>query len=287
MADDDERLREGVRRCGGALKVRQFAPRAVVRAAWRVLREEGCEATSLEVERPLRDEEVVLVAEAVRGNASLESASFFAHPPDRAHGLRELGEALVRHGGIKSLMVWKNSVLASAVFESMLPSSSVTSLDVRACPGVGDAGSVWIARALKENQTLTSLTAGRCGLTSLVAPLLEHNRTLTLLDLSHNDKLGDRGAVIIADALARCDCPVRELRLRRCNIGPEGAAALCEALLCNSSLVSLVLSGNWIGDVGAAAIAIALRSNRTLRHLALRSAPWTRMARASSARRWR
>ncbi|CAL1530498.1 unnamed protein product [Lymnaea stagnalis] len=66
---------------------------------------------------------------------------------------------------------------------------------------------------------------------------------------------------------------IQNLSLRHCKITDKGAASIGRALgtakLANTKLLSLNLTGNFIGDVGATALAQGLRMNRTLVSLVL------------------
>ena len=59
------------------------------------------------------------------------------------------------------------------------------------------------------------------------------------------------------------------LGLRRCGIGPTGAAEIAEYVSGNEVLTNLVLFSNGIGDEGAKALASALRFNEVLTNLGL------------------
>jgi hypothetical protein len=69
--------------------------------------------------------------------------------------------------------------------------------------------------------------------------------------------------VALAEAL-RTNTSLTTLELYNNQIGDAGAVALAEALRTNTSLTTLNLSGNQIGDAGAVALAIALRTNTSL-----------------------
>ncbi|KAI9325425.1 hypothetical protein DFJ73DRAFT_767680 [Zopfochytrium polystomum] len=76
------------------------------------------------------------------------------------------------------------------------------------------------------------------------------------------------GAQVIAEAL-RADSTLQSINLSHNHIGQEGAKALADALIVNNSLQSIVLSGNHIGQEGAKALADALRVNSSLQSIDL------------------
>ena len=57
-----------------------------------------------------------------------------------------------------------------------------------------------------------------------------------------------------------------------CNIGPEGVAALAAALMGNSTLTTLDLDANPMGDAGLSTLADALKRSTTLGALSVASA---------------
>ena len=94
------------------------------------------------------------------------------------------------------------------------------------------------------------------------------NRTLEHLHLGQN-RLGD--AVGLAHALGAQGCPLLELHITRCGIGPRGVEALATAVATNTVLRELHLGNNRAGDRGAIAMATALQRNRRLAALGLAS----------------
>lgn len=83
------------------------------------------------------------------------------------------------------------------------------------------------------------------------------------LDLSGNDRIGSKGAEVIAQALISGSCPsLLTLKLKRNDIGDLGIQELAKSLAsggCPSGL-TLILHGNGIKAAGAAALAKALAS---------------------------
>jgi len=77
-----------------------------------------------------------------------------------------------------------------------------------------------------------------------------------------------RDAAAVAEIL-KSKTSVTSVSLQGNKIGDEGAKALAEALKVNSTVEKLYLHGCGIGDDGAAALAEALGSNTSLKHLGL------------------
>ena len=95
-----------------------------------------------------------------------------------------------------------------------------------------------------------------------MAEALQHNQTLTLLDLSDNH-IKSEGASAIGRALQH-NHTLTTLMLRGNQIGYEGALAIGQALHHNSTLTTLNLYNNMLGDEGARAIIETLYHNSTL-----------------------
>ena len=97
-------------------------------------------------------------------------------------------------------------------------------------------------------------------------------KRLELLDAG----AGDSGAASVADVLnngALMGVALESVSLVRCGVGPEGAATLGNALMLggNTSLLSLSLDCNLLGDVGTRLLCRGLLTNRSLKRLSLAS----------------
>ncbi len=69
---------------------------------------------------------------------------------------------------------------------------------------------------------------------TVVAEILKSNTSVTLVNLSGNEEIGDEGAKALAEAL-KVNATVEKLFLDGCGIGDDGAAAFAEALRSNTS----------------------------------------------------
>ena len=84
---------------------------------------------------------------------------------------------------------------------------------------------------------------------TVVAEILKSNTSVTRVNLSYNEEIGDEGAKALAEAL-KVNATVEVLALDDCGIGDDGAAALAEALGSNTSLMKLHLGDNEVGEKG-------------------------------------
>jgi len=92
---------------------------------------------------------------------------------------------------------------------------------------------------------------------------------LESLHLGSND-IGPKGATLLAQAIPTT---VKLLGLEGNQIGDEGAASFASLLQVNTSLISLDLASNDIGDLGVLRLLDGLASNRALEQLSLRGNP--------------
>ncbi|CAF3703076.1 unnamed protein product [Adineta steineri] len=147
--------------------------------------------------------------------------------------------------------------------------------------GISDEGAQSLAIALKHNTTLTKLGL-RCnniqdqGALHLVNAL-QQNRTLITLEIAEN-KFSDetldgftfessKRPTAMAWHLENAKRRIiagRKLGLEWCHLRNADAQLLANALQENTTLISLSLRDNNIGDKGAKYLGEALRNNRTL-----------------------
>lgn len=131
-----------------------------------------------------------------------------------------------------------------------------------------------LVRCLKTTDVLTTLALPANhiddGLFALLMQGLLANKTVTSLDLSHNN-ISDVGAGLLAKMLrgGSAGCVLTTLRFADNRIGPAGGQALAAALRTSSTLTRLDLRLNALGDAASAAILTSLVGNRGLLHLSL------------------
>ena len=127
-----------------------------------------------------------------------------------------------------------------------------------------------ISQALEHNATITNLDLSWNNISDVGVEFLTRalttNFVITQLDLFGNS-IGAVGAEHIAGALATS--AITTLDLGRNNIGDAGAASIADALANNTSITQLYLAFNHIGDQGISALSQALQNNTTLRALNL------------------
>ena len=168
-------------------------------------------------------------------------------------------------------------------------------------------GTYFVFQGLQQNITLVHLNLGNTGLVATedtaqaLTKMLHVNKTLTHLDLSHNEKFSDSGAYCVfqglqqntslvhlnfriiglvatedtAQALTtmlRINKTIKHLDLSmNLTFSDSGTYCVCQGLKHNTSLVYLNLSSIGITDKGAEYIAQALESNCSLQTLNISS----------------
>ena len=99
----------------------------------------------------------------------------------------------------------------------------------------------------------------------VLSQVFTSSNTPSVLDISHTD-IGPEGAACFADLR---NVLIRDLRMRKCKLGPTGAEKIEELLYHNNSIVSIDLSYNDIGDSGVERLVCHLNKNNKLQHLNL------------------
>mmetsp|Transcript_8028 Transcript_8028/g.29835 ORF Transcript_8028/g.29835 Transcript_8028/m.29835 type:complete len:798 (-) Transcript_8028:3637-6030(-) len=154
---------------------------------------------------------------------------------------------LIRMGRISTLGLSENSITykgASALAQAF-NYSNLTGIDLGGNDKVGNAGAAQIAKALKENHTITSVDLRNCGIGTKgciqLASMLHMNARLQHLDLGSNMCKND-GAISLAKALAK-NTALKRLCLTDNLIHNKGGIALAEGLKSNVTLVNLAYGG--------------------------------------------
>ena len=117
---------------------------------------------------------------------------------------------------------------------------SVTKLKLHCC--ITDTGAHHFATMLAVNTTLQKLDLSKISdnVVSHLSRALQHNSSVTHLNLSYNESITNTGAVALGEML-RVNKSLRELNLCRTSVGEEGATALMEGLQHNQVLNELEL----------------------------------------------
>ncbi|CAE8642747.1 unnamed protein product [Polarella glacialis] len=191
---------------------------------------------------------MLLMAEQLAADPDLETLDLEGQSLGKK-GARKLAKELLEHKSLKELNL--------------------------ACNDIGDAGAEAIAAVLQRNQVLRSVNlrnnkisddGARCLADALCrAARSSPGGWLTELSLGHNS-LGDAAMQSLSQALAQSS-NLRELDLSSCGEDISGSAweKLAALLQACSSLTSLKLRDNNIGDASAATLALALAGSGTCR----------------------
>ena len=142
----------------------------------------------------------------------------------------------------------------------------MASLNLGDCDIKGEIST--LCNSCKHNVTLTKLIIPSCSLDATVMPtlceMLEPNCSLRTLDLSRNDigpnDIGPEGTFCLTGTR---NISITNLILYKCKQDPTGAANIGKFLTNNTSVVSLDLSFNAIGDEGVRELMSSLKTNST------------------------
>jgi len=194
-------------------------------------------------------------------------------------GIAPICEALNHDTDVRQLWLKRNPLhlTGAKLLASMLQSNTyLTVLDV-AQTGLMDSGASVIIANIPKNLKVLYLSGN--GLTATTCKTINTYRK-NILHLEHLgldlNRFADQGVVELSQILKDPKCLIRVIGLESCAIGPEGAVILADALINNTSLLSLkmglnVATGdlgevpNKIESTGAIAISEMLRVNKTLR----------------------
>ena len=180
--------------------------------------------TKLKVlEDTLGTEEINLLTDALRVNATLSSLDISRNTWARAEGANSLAQALRVNTSLSSLDLSWNSIGAegaNSLAQALKVNTSLSSLCLY-CNLIGDEGAKSLAEALIENTSLSSLDLG-------------------------DNSIGDEGANSLARAF-RVNKSLSSLDLSDNCIDSEGANSLTQALRVNNSLSVLGLHTIWSG----------------------------------------
>ena len=208
----------------------------------------------------LRDEFGIAMADAMVNNNSLTEISLERNKIQK-DGIAAIGAALSKNKKLKSLNLgWNRAKVVGAISlaDGLRNNNQLISLNV-AMNYIGQEGAFSIATAMSENTSLQSLNL-------------------------QNNRLGD--AIIMFGEAFKVNHTLRELNIESCSISTEACVLFGNALRCvyenvmsmflskkkkknsaNSSLMSLNIARNPIGDEGAAAIAESLKTRTAIRFL--------------------
>ncbi|KAL7457893.1 hypothetical protein ACHAWC_009449, partial [Mediolabrus comicus] len=118
---------------------------------------------------------------------------------------------------------------------------------------------------LNGNKTLRSLdlSGARFDAKALqeIRSFFEKNRSLEVLVLGDNECVGDEGAeIVVSSTLHNGKGALRTLSMQGCGLGHQGSASIANLLCFCSSLRTLELSKNKVGDAGVELLAQSIKS---------------------------
>ncbi|CAF1350349.1 unnamed protein product [Rotaria magnacalcarata] len=191
-------------------------------------------------------------------------------------GISVISEALKFNKSLRTLHLNDNDfteIGAKHLADMLLVNKTLKELQISGNP-IGDSGVNMIVDALKKNTTLESLDIGETKITiecmQEIGKMLEMNCTLKSLDLNHNH-LEDDALMMIIPSLMK-NSALTSLDLSMNNLTETSANELaCLLEESQTTLTTLSLSHNPLGDSGVSNIAAALINNRTLIKLILES----------------
>jgi Ran GTPase-activating protein (RanGAP) involved in mRNA processing and transport len=99
-----------------------------------------------------------------------------------------------------------------------------------------------------------------------ISKLIQHNSNILHLDLSGNVKIQSNGVAYLTKGFQH----LLELNLSKCRLNNEAAVLLCDGLITNKSIETLILAHNDISDRGAKDIGKMLPRHPNLRDLILK-----------------
>lgn len=178
-----------------------------------------------------------------------------------------IGDALQRNTTLERLdlrfnSIWDEGATAIAAGIQANNASSLMFLDLHHNP-IGAAGTSAIATMLQTNTSLTELY---CHAYGAIVDALQHNTSLTMLNLD-NSRCGDARSIA---TVLETNVSLRKLHITSCGIGDEGVVAIANALQANKSLVFMDIRYNPMSNgVIAHAFAPMLQLNATLQELHL------------------
>ena len=167
----------------------------------------------------------------------------------------------------KGLVATEDTVQALATM--LRVSKTLTHLDLSINWNLSDAGAYCVSQGLKHNTSLVYLNLSSTGLVATedtaqaLTTMLQVNKTLTHLDLSHNEKFSDSGAYCVFQGL-QDNTTLVYLNLSSTEITDKGAEYIAQAIESNRSLQTLDISKNRITHNGFAFIDKSLETNTTL-----------------------
>eukprot|EP01028_Stygiella_incarcerata_P012405 TRINITY_DN75_c0_g1_i1.p2 TRINITY_DN75_c0_g1~~TRINITY_DN75_c0_g1_i1.p2 ORF type:complete len:388 (-),score=100.49 TRINITY_DN75_c0_g1_i1:2643-3806(-) len=155
------------------------------------------------------DEEVILIAEGLETNTSVEILDF-TNCRITHEGVKQIAFALEKNASLKILLLWGNEK-------------------------IGDEGISFVAEALKTNSSLVELDSGSCGIgvsgAKRIGEMLKKNTNLKKINLYDNGDIGDEGAMRIVEALEE-NASIEEISMLKCGISEALKRRKFKSIVC-------------------------------------------------------
>ena len=186
----------------------------------------------------------------LRANKSVTRLNFQCHITDI--GSQHFAKMLAANKTVQELnllAICRGRIIAQRISDHTMEklsaglraNKSVTKLTLRHCITDTEAQR-YLATMLAVNVTLQKLDLSSGSILDIgvshLSRALQHNSSVTHLDLSYNESITNTGAVALGEML-RVNKSLRELDLHGTSVGEEGATALMEGLQHNQALNKL------------------------------------------------
>ena len=208
------------------------------------------------------------VLRVLRGSSGLRTLNL-AHNKLGHAGVPYLVELLADNRSLLSLGLENNGLPSEAVVAIACSIQENCGLLELFLSGnmLGDDGVLAVANMLSSSP-LQDLYLDGCGIEDsgaehLAACVASGTSQLRLLNLGNND-IGSNGAMAIAQMLTEASCKLLDLSLLRNPVGLKGVTALAEALVSNSYLRQLDISGIKLTKQELVIVMAAADANHTL-----------------------
>jgi len=207
------------------------------------------------------------LAQYLRFNRSITSVDLHDNKVDDA-GAASLTKALSSNDTLVTLRVSNNNIEvpgAVKIFEGLDKNFNLEYIVMESTGGASAQGiPIPQLKGLKPNE-LIDLSSRRFGPLSaeIIARLIQAYRPVLIeLGIDRNP-LKEAGTAAIAEMIKTND-DIKELDLRFCGLGPEGAVILANALRINTSVERCLMLQNQVGDAGTKAFIDMLPHNKSL-----------------------
>lgn len=225
------------------------------------LRENSCLQKLMLHDNAITDKAILPLCRALRLHPSVNAIWL---------GANQLSDTAAEH---LSNLLSKNNVVKDINLSNKWPIPRWLDTEKLDHPHISHIGAAHFASALANCCGLTSLSlhdqrVRDVGAAALFAAIPSSN--LVLLNLGKNE-ITDEACTELSTCLSAHYCPLRELFLDHNQIGNKGAVIISRGLTNNSSLFTLDLNSNRVGEQGIEALYEILCVNETIEALMIRN----------------